>query len=133
MTGLEDLEASQRAISNLLYQYAHDSGRITEPAATYWLVDPLDGTREFLAGHQDFTVNIALIEVGDPVAGAICAPALDQLYVAGATAHRGELAAGADLVVGVRRGKRAVYTPYRRVVSHAYERIVRRVRLQRLR
>ena len=33
MTGLEDLEASQRAISNLLYQYAHDSGRITEPGA----------------------------------------------------------------------------------------------------
>src|SRR3954452_19106430 len=31
MTGLEDLEASQRAISNLLYQHAHDSGRITEP------------------------------------------------------------------------------------------------------
>ena len=35
MTGLEDLEASQRAISNLLYQHAHDSGRITEPGAVF--------------------------------------------------------------------------------------------------
>ena len=61
------------------------------------LVDPLDGTREFLAGHKDFTVNIALIEAGDPVAGAICAPALDQVYVAGATASQAELTAGGSL------------------------------------
>src|SRR4029077_667992 len=60
----------------------------------FLLVDPLDGTREFLAGHKDFTVNIALIEAGCPVAGAICAPALDQLYVAGTTAYRAELLAG---------------------------------------
>jgi 3'(2'),5'-bisphosphate nucleotidase len=62
----------------------------------FLLVDPLDGTREFLAGHTDFTVNIALIEGGHPIVGAICAPALDQLYVAGATARRGELAAGGN-------------------------------------
>jgi len=61
------------------------------------LVDPLDGTREFLAGHKDFTVNIALIEAGDPVAGAICAPALGQVYVAGATASQAELTAGGSL------------------------------------
>jgi 3'(2'), 5'-bisphosphate nucleotidase len=71
--------------------FAPSGGPVPE---RFLLVDPLDGTREFLAGHRDFTVNIALIEGGDPVAGAICAPALDQLYVAGATAHRGELAAG---------------------------------------
>ncbi len=59
----------------------------------FLLVDPLDGTREYLAGHQDFTVNIALIEGGYPVAGAICAPALDQVYVAGTTAFRVELGA----------------------------------------
>ncbi len=60
----------------------------------FLLVDPLDGTREFLAGHKDFTVNIALIEAGSPVAGAICAPALDQVYVAGATAFQADLTAG---------------------------------------
>jgi 3'(2'), 5'-bisphosphate nucleotidase len=63
----------------------------------FLLVDPLDGTREFLAGHKDFTVNIALIEGGHPIVGAICAPALDQVYVAGATAFRTHLAAGGML------------------------------------
>ncbi len=72
----------------------------------FLLVDPLDGTREFLAGHRDFTVNIALIEAGRPVAGAICAPALDEVYMAGATASRAELAAdgtlGPDKVIATR-------------------------------
>jgi 3'(2'), 5'-bisphosphate nucleotidase len=58
----------------------------------FLLVDPLDGTREFLAGHSDFTVNIALIEAGDPIVGAICVPALDQVYVGGETALRANLA-----------------------------------------
>jgi 3'(2'), 5'-bisphosphate nucleotidase len=56
----------------------------------FLLVDPLDGTREFLAGHSDFTVNIALIAGGDPIVGAICAPALNQVYVAGATAFQAD-------------------------------------------
>jgi 3'(2'), 5'-bisphosphate nucleotidase len=63
----------------------------------FLLVDPLDGTREFLAGHKDFTVNIALIEGGHPIVGAICAPALDQVYVAGATAFRADAEAGGAL------------------------------------
>lgn len=58
----------------------------------FLLVDPLDGTREFLAGHAEFTVNVALIETGDPVAGAICAPARRQVYVAGTAAFTAELA-----------------------------------------
>ena len=48
----------------------------------FWLVDPLDGTREFLSRNGEFTVNIALIEEGVPVLGAVCAPALDLLYYA---------------------------------------------------
>jgi 3'(2'), 5'-bisphosphate nucleotidase len=63
----------------------------------FFLVDPLDGTRELLAGHQDFAVNIALVENGDPIAGAICVPALDQVYLAGATAFRADFAAGGNL------------------------------------
>jgi 3'(2'), 5'-bisphosphate nucleotidase len=57
-------------------------------AARFILVDPLDGTREFIKGSDEFTVNIALIELGKPVAGAIYAPALRRLYVGGKTAHR---------------------------------------------
>jgi 3'(2'), 5'-bisphosphate nucleotidase len=63
----------------------------------FLLVDPLDGTREFLAGHKDFTVNIALIEAGNPIVGAICAPALAQVYVAGTTAFQADVDAGGAL------------------------------------
>jgi 3'(2'), 5'-bisphosphate nucleotidase len=44
-----------------------------------WLVDPLDGTREFVKRNGEFTVNIALIEDGEPTIGVIYAPALDEL------------------------------------------------------
>jgi 3'(2'), 5'-bisphosphate nucleotidase len=49
----------------------------------YWLVDPLDGTKEFLAGRPDVTVNIALIDENEPVVGVVAAPALGTVYVAG--------------------------------------------------
>ncbi|MBS0576604.1 MAG: 3'(2'),5'-bisphosphate nucleotidase CysQ [Proteobacteria bacterium] len=45
----------------------------------YWLVDPLDGTREFVKKNGEFTVNIAMIEDGVPVLGVVLAPALDYL------------------------------------------------------
>lgn len=47
---------------------------------TYWLVDPLDGTKEFIKKNGEFTVNIALIEDGMPVLGVVYAPVLDSLY-----------------------------------------------------
>ena len=50
---------------------------------TYWLVDPLDGTREFLAGNGEFTVNIALVHAGTVLWGVVCAPALDQSFWGG--------------------------------------------------
>ncbi len=48
----------------------------------YWLVDPLDGTKEFIKKNGEFTVNIALIENNNPVLGVIFAPAKSILYVA---------------------------------------------------
>jgi 3'(2'), 5'-bisphosphate nucleotidase len=48
----------------------------------FWLVDPLDGTKEFISGSGEYTVNIALIEHGIPVIGVVYAPALDLLYAA---------------------------------------------------
>lgn len=47
----------------------------------YWLVDPLDGTKEFIKRNGEFTVNIALIENGEPVLGVVYAPVLDAMYV----------------------------------------------------
>lgn len=60
-----------------------------DPAALgqrFWLVDPLDGTREFLARNGEFTVNIGLIVRGQPVLGVVLAPALGRLW-AGAVGH----------------------------------------------
>lgn len=49
-------------------------------ASHYWLVDPIDGTKEFVAGSPDFTVNIALVTNGAPLLGIVYAPALGELY-----------------------------------------------------
>ncbi len=49
---------------------------------TYWLVDPLDGTKEFVKRNGEFTVNIALIRNGRPILGVVYAPVLDVAYVA---------------------------------------------------
>jgi 3'(2'), 5'-bisphosphate nucleotidase len=46
----------------------------------FWLVDPLDGTKEFIKRRAEFTVNVGLIEAGEPVFGVVLAPALDLLY-----------------------------------------------------
>ncbi|MBW0004452.1 MAG: 3'(2'),5'-bisphosphate nucleotidase CysQ [Hyphomicrobiales bacterium] len=56
-------------------------GRTAEAPESFVLVDPLDGTRDFLDGSPEFTVNIALIEKGRPVAGALHAPALGRLFL----------------------------------------------------
>jgi 3'(2'), 5'-bisphosphate nucleotidase len=47
----------------------------------FWLVDPLDGTKEFIKRNGEFTVNIALIEEGYPAMGIIYAPVLEHLYI----------------------------------------------------
>src|SRR3990172_7670939 len=49
----------------------------------YWLVDPLDGTKEFLKHRDEFTVNVALIDDGAPIIGVVHAPALGVTYAAG--------------------------------------------------
>lgn len=56
------------------------AGRIPEVARTFWLVDPLDGTREFIDRNGEFTVNIALIRDGRPILGVVQAPALGRLF-----------------------------------------------------
>jgi len=57
---------------------------------TFWLIDPVDGTREFTQRSGEFTVNIALIENGEPVLGVVTAPALKEAFwgVKGEGAHK---------------------------------------------
>lgn len=57
------------------------AGHTPEVGDRFWLVDPLDGTKEFISRNGEFTVNIALVEHGVPVLGLVFAPALDRLYL----------------------------------------------------
>lgn len=56
------------------------AGDVPEVGRRFWLVDPLDGTKEFISRNGEFTVNIALVEDGKPVLGAVLAPALGRLF-----------------------------------------------------
>ena len=73
------------------------AGAKAQVAERFLLVDPLDGTREFLAGNGEFTINVALIERGAPIAGAVYAPAIGRLWVGGETAFTCEAPPGAEL------------------------------------
>jgi len=48
-----------------------------------WIVDPLDGTREFVAGIPEFCVSVAMVEDGHPIAGGICNPATNEIFLGG--------------------------------------------------
>jgi 3'(2'), 5'-bisphosphate nucleotidase len=86
------------------------AGRVPELGARFFLVDPLDGTKEFIQRGTDFTVNIGLIENGSPTLGVVYAPARSTMYwgdVAARQASRAELPPGGTLgearAINVRR------------------------------
>lgn len=80
-------------------------GHTPQIGRRWWLVDPLDGTREFVSRNGEFTVNIALIEDGAPVLGVVYVPVQDLLYA-------GLVGQGAWLEEqGVRRDIRCRATP----------------------
>ncbi|MDF2096727.1 3'(2'),5'-bisphosphate nucleotidase CysQ [Aquibaculum arenosum] len=86
-------EACERFILQALKQITPSIPIISEEAASagelpdvvkggrFWLVDPLDGTKEFLSRNGEFTVNIALVDAGRPIAGVVHAPALDATWI----------------------------------------------------
>jgi 3'(2'), 5'-bisphosphate nucleotidase len=80
------------------------AGRIPAHDDTYFLVDPLDGTKEFVRGGDDYTVNIGLIEKGVPRLGVVFAPATRVL-------HGGSVGAGAWVDDG--SGRRPIRTRQR--------------------
>ncbi|MGC2051253.1 MAG: 3'(2'),5'-bisphosphate nucleotidase CysQ, partial [Methylovirgula sp.] len=75
------------------------------------LVDPVDGTREFLAGKGEFTVNIGLIVRGEPKAGAVYAPALERVWMAGGAPVSFAVAPGANLPPPERRRRIHIRRP----------------------
>ncbi|MFV0662217.1 3'(2'),5'-bisphosphate nucleotidase CysQ [Denitromonas sp.] len=70
----------------IIAEEAVAAGKVPSVGERFWLVDPLDGTKEFISRNAEFTVNIALIENGRPTLGVVLAPALDRLF-AGAIGH----------------------------------------------
>jgi 3'(2'), 5'-bisphosphate nucleotidase len=64
----------------IIAEEATAAGEAPETAGEYWLVDPLDGTREFAAGLDDFAVNVGLVRDGRPVLGAVDVPARGAVF-----------------------------------------------------
>jgi 3'(2'), 5'-bisphosphate nucleotidase len=65
----------------IIAEEAVSAGQIPAIGSVFFLVDPLDGTREFIEQRGEFTVNIALVQDGVPVFGIVYAPATEELYV----------------------------------------------------
>src|SRR5882672_9972771 len=84
----------------VIAEEAMAKGHRPEPAARFFLVDPLDGTKEFLKKNGEFTVNIALIEESRPVCGVVLAPAKARAFI-GEAAGAFEVAAPEDLPLEV--------------------------------
>jgi 3'(2'), 5'-bisphosphate nucleotidase len=86
------LDGLARALPGItvVSEEAASQGALPELPDTFILVDPLDGTREFIAGRDEFTVNIAVVRGGRPVTGIVGAPALDAIWrgAAGTGAER---------------------------------------------
>jgi 3'(2'), 5'-bisphosphate nucleotidase len=76
LAGLESLAPEIPVIA----EEAVARGAMPKAARQFFLVDPLDGTKEFISRNGEFTVNIALIEAGQPVAGVVYAPAIGRLF-----------------------------------------------------
>jgi 3'(2'), 5'-bisphosphate nucleotidase len=108
-------EASEKIILDGLSQLLPDVPVVSEEAAVlpapatlgerFFLVDPLDGTREFITGDSEYTVNIALIVGGHPAAGIIAAPALGIVWrgIVGTGAERMTLQPGAAVASATER------------------------------
>lgn len=73
------IEAGLQRMSNypiISEEGSHDAGG----SDTFWLVDPIDGTKEFISGNGEFTINIGLVKGGKPVLGVVYAPSKSVMY-----------------------------------------------------
>ena len=97
--------AAHRCIMEALEKLTPEIPRLSEEGAAipfaersrwprYWLIDPLDGTREFIKRNGEFTVNIALIEDGRPTLGVVHTPVLGRTYYAAVGAGAWQQAQG---------------------------------------
>jgi 3'(2'), 5'-bisphosphate nucleotidase len=97
------LAALHRIAPNIpvIAEEAASAGHIPTIGNEFFLVDPLDGTREFISGSEDFTVNIALVRNGSPYFGIVYAPATGQLFIGLGDTYQPEAAIQVDVPHGV--------------------------------
>ena len=76
LAGLAQLDPTTPVVA----EEAVAAGRVPQVGERFWLVDPLDGTREFVNRNGEFTVNIALIEHGEPVLGVVYVPVTGRMF-----------------------------------------------------
>ena len=81
----------------ILAEEAVSRDGFVDVGSEFVLIDPLDGTKEFVSRNGEFTVNVALVRNGRPVAGCVYAPARDRMFVGGTTASAGTVLPGADV------------------------------------
>ena len=105
--------AADRIIAEGLAEVAPDIPSLSEERtrqamlpyqASFFLIDPLDGTKEFVAGRNEFTVNLALVTAGAPLLGIVSAPALGLVWrgIVGRGAERLTLGKGKPLIEPIR-------------------------------
>lgn len=96
LSGLAEIDPATPVVA----EEAASAGRVPAVASRFYLVDPLDGTKEFISRNGEFTVNIALVADGMPQAGVVFAPALRRLFwgEAGIGAAQGQFEAVAPPV-----------------------------------
>ena len=82
---LERLNALYPGVQTVAEEAVAADGAPEKADERFWLIDPLDGTKGFIAGKESFTVNIALIENGAPIAGVVTAPATSTTWRLGPT------------------------------------------------
>lgn len=95
-----DLEAEALILKALTVRFpgipiiAEESSRDVAAGDLFFLVDPLDGTRDFLAGTPNYSVNIALVAEGRPIAAALAAPGLGRVWFSGGDAFEAPVIEG---------------------------------------
>lgn len=77
---VEGLRATRPDIPVIAEEEIEAGTAPADPGRRFWLVDPLDGTREFAAGRDNFTVNVGLVEDGRAVLGAVAIPASGEVF-----------------------------------------------------
>src|SRR5919107_3319366 len=99
-TTAADLAAEHLILSRLARAWpgvplvAEETANHAAPGEHFFLVDPLDGTSDFIHGTGEYTVNVALVAGSRPVAGVVAAPALGRIWMAGTQARAGDIGPG---------------------------------------